>query len=144
MHVNWTYINTKLSNLSHIKHRLNEAQDSTDGDREVVNSEDSTVTHPLKSSPSNEVVEALVEDSTRPRSFSCSDTEMGHENEALRMKIWALESQLESSSTIDLLSLKELLLESCQSEWSYLEVCRKSAEDEVISAQKVVSRCGFT
>ena len=123
---------------------MNEAQDSTDGDREVVNSEDSTVTHPLKSSPSNEVVQALVEDPTRPRSFSCNDTEMGHENEALRMKIWALESQLESSSTIDLLSLKELLLESCQSEWLYLEVCRKSAEDEVISAQKVVSRCGFT
>ena len=120
---------------------MNGAQDSTDGDREVVNSEDSTVTHPLKSSPSNEVVE---EDSTGPRCFSCNDIEMGHENEALRMKIWALESQLESSSTIDLLSLKELLLESCQSEWSYLEVCRKSAEDEVISAQKVVSRCGFT
>ena len=71
----------------------------------------------------------------RGRSYSCNDAQ---ENEALRLKIWELESQLEVTAN-DRIALKSLLQESCYSEWSYLETLRKKAEEDVVNAQKVVS-----
>lgn len=67
---------------------------------------------------------------------SASDAET--RNESLRMKIWNLENQIESL-TQNRIALKQLLLETCLQEKSFLDHNKRTAEDEVIRAQKLVS-----
>lgn len=79
---------------------------------------------------------------SRPRAFSCIEEELCPDTENLRMRVWALESQLESL-TSSKSALKELLQESCHQEWYHLDMNKKLAEEEVIKAQKMVSGCGL-
>lgn len=78
----------------------------------------------------------------RPRAFSCIEEELCPETENLRMRVWALENQLESL-TSSKSALKELLQESCHQEWYHLDTNKKVAEEEVIKAQKMVSGCSL-
>ena len=81
----------------------------------------------------------------RKRSLSCDDQDLTlhykTETQNLRTKIWELETQLESM-TNNSLALKELLMESCRSEWYYIDTSKKLAEEEMFKAQKMVSGCG--
>ena len=74
----------------------------------------------------------------KSQSISCSDDDVFQENESLKLRIWSLETQLSNADT-NKASLRELLLQSSQQEWNYLESIKKVAEEDVIGAQKVVS-----
>ena len=55
----------------------------------------------------------------------------------LQTKVWTLETQLETAAS-NQMSLQGLLQQVYLQEWSYLELSKRQAEEEVISAQKVV------
>lgn len=66
------------------------------------------------------------------------DLNSNQEMEELRLRVWSLETQLEVA-TSNRMSLQGLLRQVYLQEWSYLELGKRQAEEEVINAQKVVS-----
>ncbi|XP_003387480.1 PREDICTED: stromal interaction molecule 1-like isoform X2 [Amphimedon queenslandica] len=60
-------------------------------------------------------------------------------NENLRMRIWNLENQL-ASLMQNRLALKQLLIETCLQEKYYLDANKRTAENEVMRAQKMCDK----
>ena len=75
------------------------------------------------------------------RSSSIQDSSLVRaqaEIEALRQKVWSLETQW-ASFHVNRVALQGLLQQAYHREWEHLESRKKNAEDEMTKAQKVVS-----